>query len=459
MADYGQSSSAPVLLGPNGAPIARVTEANLTETEMGSFDSYQASSFVFPPFNPDIWIASKGYTTLDDMLAMGAVRAPLDTLRDAIVYKGVSVQPAVNEGHDDYKEAQKIATEFEWCLNNMRDEADNVQDPRQAMQETAYAIHTGFSVAEINWRYLEDGPCKGKYGFSGLAHKNCRMIGFDVDKRTMAPRNITSYTPLDGYRFNIPVEKVIRYTYRPREGLPYGWGVGRSGYKHSWSIDFLYKFWNIALEIFGSPFILGKAAPNAIAKARQVIAEIRQGAPAILPQGVEAQIVETAGNGILGFKSAVEHHTQALAYVYLGSTLTSGEGQRSGSLALGQVHSAQQDYGFGGRRKDLEGVWRGQLAVRWVRYNYGRDKEHLTPVITLGNWDEGDTAKLASATKVLLERKVLHPAEPQIREKLGFKPARPEDMERLEAAWNAPEGPIVVNSDNPPANENGEDPQ
>lgn len=448
------SSAVPILYGPSGQPINRLTEHENLETLFGSYDDYQAYSFILPPFNPDLWISSKGFHTLDEMMSYTAIRAPLNTLRDAIVYKGVHVQPAVNDevgNGKDFKFAAEIRDGFEWCLNDIRDEADNYQDPRQAIHEIAYAIHTGFHVAEINWRYIDEGPYKGKLGFSSLAHKNCKQIGFDVDKSTMGVRNITSYTPLTGYRFNLPVEKVIRYTYGPRAGLPYGNGIGRSAYKHGWTIDFLYKFWNIALEMFGTPFILGKAAPNAMALARKTLQQIRQGAPPVLPQGVEADLIEIAGNGVLGFKAAIEHHTQSAAYVYLGSTLTGGTSQGgTNTNALGQVHQTQQDYGFGGRRTDIEVVLTQQLARRWVRYNYGRQFEYLTPRVSLGDWDATDTAKMAAAVKSMVEVKVLHPAEPQIREKLGFGPAKPEDRTRLETEWNASPGPIVVNSDDPP---------
>lgn len=435
-----------ILYGPDGRP-AQLAEQDRFEEVMGAYDGYQAASFRLAPFHPDAFICSRGWSTLEDMLNMAAVRAPLGLIRDAVLYKGWRVEPAITDQADaNYKEAAELASALEYCLHNIEDEAGNVSDFRQDLYEMLYAVHTGFRVSEIVWRVLEEGPWAGKLGFAQFSHKPCKQIGFDLNPRTMAVKNITSYTPLEGFQYNVPVEKVLRYTFAPKDSLPYGSGIGRVVYKHSWSLDFLYRFWNIALETFGSPFILGKAPVQSIKLARDIIQQIRQGAPAVLPSGVEADLVEATGSSLQAFKAAAEHHSQQIAYGYLYNTLSTGEGQRSGSLALGKVHQDSQEYGLGGRRQDVENVLMRQLVRRWVRYNYGPEALGLAPRVTLGDWNEEDMDKLSSAFERLLKARVLHPAEPQIRERLGLSPASPEIREMLERYWSASEGPSTVPS-------------
>jgi len=290
-------------------------------------------------------------------------------------------------------------------------------------------------VSEILWKVFDKHAppaFRGKLGFKSFSAKPCKQIGFDLDPRTFQVRNITSYTPLEGYDFTVPVEKCLRYTYNSRDSLPFGNGVGRAIYKHTWSIDFIYKFWNIALEIFGSPFILGKAAPSALSLARKVLAAIRQGAPAVLPEGVDAELMQVAEGGLSAFLEAVQHHGEQCAYVYLNSTLTTSVGDNGGNRALGQVHQDTTSYGLGGIRADIERVLTYQLARRFVRYNFGPQYVHLTPRLSLGEWDAVDTQQLSSAFSSLIRSNVLHEGEPVIRERLNLPPASPDHQSELE---------------------------
>lgn len=429
------TNTARVILGPDGQP-ARLRESQRTEALLGDYDGYLAASYRLPPFNPDVFIASRGYQVLDDQMTMVAARAPLNIVRSAALYKGWSWEPAIKDQTDPlYSLSAEIAEVLTWACQNIVDELDNVQDFREVLWELLYAVHTGFRVTEIIWRVLDKEDPKeyrGKLGFKAFSAKPCKQIGFDLEPRTFQVRNITSYTPLEGYNFSVPVEKVLRYTYNSRDSLPFGNGVGRANYKHAWSIDFLYKFWNIAQEVFGSPFILGKAAPNAIGLARKVLAEIRQGAPAVLPSGVDAELVQVAAGGLASFLQAVQHHKEECAYGYLNSTLTTTVGDNGGNKALGQVHQDTSSYGLGGVRTDLENVMTFQLARRFVRYNYGPEYLRLTPRLSLGQWDAVDMSTLSTAYSSLISNNVMHEAEPSIRERLNIPPAPPEQATELQ---------------------------
>lgn len=428
-----QASSSLQVLGPNGQP-ARLSPVQRDQSLLGAYDSFNAISFRLPPFNPDALINSKGWQVLDDLLSLSAVRAPYNILREAALYKGWSWSPQV-DGKDadktapEYTRAEEVAAALTYATGNIVDQAGNCQDFRHVLWELLAAVHNGFAVSEINWQSMADGPYKGKWGFSSIAAKPCKQIGFDLDLGTLAVRSITSYTPLNGYTFGLPVEKVLRYTFQPSNNLPYGNGLGRVAYKHGWSIDFLLKFWNIALEMFGSPFILGKAPPGkTLELARNVLAQIRQGAPPVLPTGVDAELIEIAGTGIAGFQAAVAYHTEQLALTYLGSTLTTGTSQGGGTNtnALGQVHQDTQDYGLGYVRTDLENVLTFQLARRFVRYNFGPEALRLTPRLSLGEWDAVDMQQMASAFGGLINNGVVHEAEPVVRSRMGLPPPDPQ---------------------------------
>lgn len=425
-----------VLVDQHGNPLR---SSQRSESLLGHYDGYAAVAMAVPSYNPDVFINSRGWKTLEDMLSMGAVRTPLNIVRDAVLCKGFRVVPAVvDKASADYETAKELADALTYALDNIEDEWGNSTDFRQVLWEMLYAIHTGFRITEINWRTLESGQWAGKWGFSSFGAKPCRQIGFDIDPETMMPRGITAYTPALGYRYS-PVEKVLRYTYAPTNGLPHGQGVGRAVYKHSWSLDFLYRFWNICLEVFGSPFIMAKAPKTSLDFARKILKEIRQGAPGVVPDDVEATLVEMTGQGAASFLKAADHHIQEVGKLYTYAALTSGEGERTGSRALGSVHQDTQSYGLGGRRKDIEKVALYQLVRRWVRYNFGEALLHLAPTISLGETDETDVERLSKSFERLVNAKVLGPFEPQIRESMGLAPLDPEDRERMEAIWANPD--------------------
>jgi phage gp29-like protein len=408
-----------------GSKVARLRASERGGELLGAYQAYLATSYRLPPFSDDALLAQKGYAAVEDQLSLSCVRAPFDIIRDAVLTKGWSWEPAFNDTVRDGQRAEKareIAEALTFDCLNIVDDADNCQDLRQVVRELLVAVHTGFHVTEICWRLHESGPNAGRWGFRCFASKPARQIGFDLDRRTLALNAITSYTPLTGYQFDIPPEKCLLYTYSPKDSLPHGNGLGRVCYKHGWSFDFSLKFLNVAIETFAVPFLLAKAPKASLALVRDVLNQVRQGAPPVLPADADAELVELSGGGIASILSAVEMHRQACAMVYLHNTLTSGVGSEGGNRALGQVHQDTQQYGLDAIRTDVEMVMTHQLARRWMRYNFGPESMEFCPRFSLGQWDTGDRASLATTFETLVRMGTMHPDEPVIRRSLGLPP-------------------------------------
>lgn len=421
----------------SGGKVVRLREGQRDEPLFGHYDAYQAAAFRFPPYNPDALLTAKGYEELDRQMAHAAVYAPLTILRDAILYKGLSVVPWTPDiSQPPPQEAQALADHLTYDLNEIEDAYGNVTDPCEIVRELAYAIHTGFRVAELLWQLREEGPYRGKLGLACVSAKPSQQIGFDVDERTLAVRSFVSYSPAQGYEPGLPIEKALYVRHHPRHNLPYGWAVGRTVYKHTWSLDFIQKFWNLAIEIHGGPNVKATAPQNLRGKVRDAIKELRQCGVLVLPEGTEAELMESSGSRFELFEKAADWHTRQCAYAYLLNTLTAGTDAKSGARSLGEVHQDTQEYGLAALRRMIEGVLNRQLVRRWVRYNYGPDALGFAPQISLGDWDEADAEKWAKAVESLIRSEVLHPDEPYIRERLKAPPMPPElraDMERRRA--------------------------
>lgn len=413
----------------------QMTEAQREEALVGSYDSIFATAYRFAPYNPDALLTARGYQILKEMLTSSAVQAPLNIVLTAVLAKDVKVDPCVqDEASEDYVEAKQISDALDYDLKDIRlPKTDRVQDFKATARDLSTGIYYGFKLIDIGWRLHEDGPNKGKWGFKGFYAKPCRQIGFDLDLDTLDINSVTSYTPVSGYQFDIPLERCLLYTFQGEDNLPYGIGIGRAVYKHWWSIDNLYRFWNICLEIFGTPFILAKAPPGkATALAKAALAKIRQGAVAVLPNNVEAELMQVATGGESGFQQAVEHHIRQIAYAFEHSILSSGEGQHGSTSAGADAHQDTSDYQHCFVRTGIEQVFNQQLVRRWMRYNYGPNKMRLAPKISLGEWDAVDMQGLANAFKTYIDAGVLHPTEPQIRQKGKLAPITPDAKKAME---------------------------
>ena len=115
----------------------------------------------------------------------------------------------------------------------------------------------------------------------------------------------------------------------------------------------------------------------------------------------------------------LEWHNQQIAIGILLQTLTSGEGIRSGSMALGRVHFDILLFGLECMKYDIESAVNSQIVRPLVDYNFGHS---LYPQFSLGNINEKDIVQLSQAMNVLLSHKVVGPKEPVLREMFNLPP-------------------------------------
>lgn len=416
-----------------------LTEAEMLGKMLGAYNGIYATSYKLAPYNPDLLTTQKGFAIYEQMLTMAACRAPHNVRRYAVLQKPWTVVPAITDPGDPRAEqAKTLAEAATWALSNILDpQTDEPQDFRAVLFELLAATWTGFQVTEIHWRRLDDGPFAGKLGFRRFYAAPPQQIGFDLDPADLSVQAIRPYTLAGGYGEPVPPAKVLRYTYTPEQGLPYGRGDGRACYKHWWSLDALLKFWGISLEVWGVPFLKAKypsGNQQARAAALEVLGKIRQGAPALFPDDVDADVIAAGNGGALDvFRSAADWHTQQCATEVLGASLTTGEGRRTGSMALGRVHQDTTQTGLEFIKEDLEALITQQLLRRFVRVNFGPEAVALCPHLSLGDWDESDRLKTAQMFDLLIHSNVVHRRAKFIRHELGLPPLDPGEEEALNA--------------------------
>ncbi|MCL6519023.1 MAG: DUF935 domain-containing protein [Armatimonadetes bacterium] len=283
------------------------------------------------------------------------------------------------------------------------------------------ALAKGFSVCEINYKIIPDGPFAGMVGLESIKSKDPAAFGFEMDEFL----NINGLTIMEsGKTASLPVEKFIIYTYMPEYEMPYGQSDLRAAYKHWWSKEVILKFWNIYLEKFGLPTAKGSYR-RGLPKEQQddllrVLDKIQQETAIVVPEDIRIELIEAQRGGEAGYLAAIEFHNRQIAKAILGQTLTSEEGSRVGSLAMAKVHLDVLCFYLQKLKRDLEDtVVQEQIIRRLVDINFG-PLAKVYPKFVLGSLEDKDIEALGSLIEKLIAGKVVAPNEPWIRKYLGI---------------------------------------
>ena len=391
--------------------------------EIGAWDSMFRSAFRLPPYNPEALLQRHGIDVYEEMMTDAQVRASINTKRYALLARPWQVFAGVGRAHPDSEAAGEARDFVEDALRGLRGPDGGRRDFRHTLFEMMSAFYRGFSLAEMVWRVEEAGRWRGKFTLGGIKFKNPKQIGFDVDE-FLNIRAITSFTPEGGY-VSAPRGKCLLYIYNGKDELPYGDSDLRAVYRHWYAKEKLIELWNLRLQRFGIPLAYVTTQNPADAAGKQLLKwlkDFREDATAVFPSQSKPEVLETAG-GEDTFLSALEWHNQQISIGILLQTLTSGEGIRSGSMALGRVHFDILLFALECMKFDVEAAVNSQIVRPLVDYNFGHG---LYPQFSLGNINEKDVVQLAQAMDVLLNHGVVGAKEPALREMFNLPPLEEE---------------------------------
>ena len=395
-----------------GKPI--LEEVAAAQTRLAS------NAFRLASYSPDDLLSQKGLALYDEMQKDSQVRSCLNTKKFAVLSKGWDVQPASDDPAD-----LEAARFVKFCLEDMR---GSVQD---MLFKVLDALAKGFSICEINFKIVQEGPYAGMVGLDSIKSKDPAAFGFDMDE-FLNIRGLIMMAP--GLKTDLPVDKFIIYTYMPSYELPHGQSDLRAAYKHWWSQEVILKFYNMYLEKFGMPTAKGSYR-RGMPKQQQdqllrVLDKIQQETAIVVPEDVAIELLEAQRGGDAGYLDAIEFHNKQIAKAILGQTLTSDEGSRVGSLAMAKVHLDILGFYLDKLKRDLEEtVMREQVIRPLVDFNFSGQPRAASrqrpayPRFTLGSLEERDLEQVGGLIAKLIDGKVVAPDEPWIREYLGIPAA------------------------------------
>lgn len=191
------------------------------------------------------------------------------------------------------------------------------------------------------WAIAEKVYTPGPHGWTltTLRPKNPEYFGLQLSA-TGAITGLTLELPGESPR-NLPVDRFLIVRHRVRYDRPRGQSDLEAAWPHFRAKRALMRAWQHHLERFAMPTVLGKFERGLPAEEQDAILaalrELQRHTAIVFPSEISIDTLETR-SGTAAFEPALDFHNRELARAILGQTLTTDEGRKTSSLALGRVH-------------------------------------------------------------------------------------------------------------------------
>lgn len=319
--------------------------------------AYQRQSAQVPGVAP----ARLPYSTYEQMQADAMVQTALTIKRLAVVAASIEVRP-----FDESPEARRNADFVEEAFSRLKG------SPADILHQAMDAFAKGWSIQEMIF-----SESNGKIWLDEVVPKNPEYFGLELDPYGSI-RGLTMRIP-DEPQVQLPLEKFVVYRNRAQYGRPRGLSDLDAAHRHWQSKQALLNAWRVHLERFASPTVLGRyergLPPEEQARILGAIQNLHENTAIVFPNEIEVSTLGVSRESSSGFLDAIDFHNREIARSILGQTLTTDEGRRVGSLALGKVHLQVLLLQVNSIRRELaEMVLTEQVVRRLVEVNFGAAK-------------------------------------------------------------------------------------
>lgn len=299
-----------------------------------------------------------GYETYEEMAKDSMVQTVLTLKKLAVMASPTEVVPAA-----DTASARRKAAFVEENLARMDGSVFDV------MTNAMDAFAKGWSVQETVYE-----PGRGRLWLKAVRPKDPALFGLQVDR----------FGRLEGLNLRVPGEeevslpagKFVVYMNRRSYASPKGKSDLDAAYRHWVAKQSLLNAWKLHLEKFAMPTVLGKyergLPPDEQTAILRALQDIQNNTAVVYPSEIDVSLLGGAREPSTGFQEAIEFHNREIARAVLGQTLTTDEGRRVGSLALGKVHLQILMLQVNAVRRELaETVMTEQVIRPLVELNFG----------------------------------------------------------------------------------------
>ena len=230
------------------------------------------------------------------------------------------------------------------------------------------AFSKGWSLQEL---VLE--PSAGHVWIKAVRAKDPSLFGLNVNEFG----TLESLTmQLQGKpALELDPEKFILYRHRHSYARPKGRSDLDAAYPHFVAKQALLAAWKVHLERYAMPTVLGSFQRGLPAEDQAAILSalqrLNENTAIVFPNEIKIDTLGGEKEGSTGFQEAIEFHNREMARAIVGQTLTTDEGRRVGSLALGKVHLQVLLLQLEALRKELaDVVMTEQVLKPLIRWNF-----------------------------------------------------------------------------------------
>ena len=353
------------IIDSKGKQYQEPTKPNFNELASSDYGLYAKGDIL--PYNPDTLVGRRGFYMYDQMRIDDQVKACLTLKKFATLAPSYQIIPASDDEQD-----VEVADFVEYCFNKMQ---GNLSDN---LYEILTALDYGFSITEINYKTFDSGIHQGKIGLKNLKTKRPHHYQFAVDEYSNLLKDGIVYQE-GGADKKYPVNKFLVFSYQKEFGNHFGTSDLRPAYRGYWSKDVLIKMWNIYLERFANPTVLGRYKTND-PSARQSLRNILDNLTAKTSithrmEEFDIQLLESSRNATGDFETALNFYNKAIARSILIPDRLMADGE-TGAYSQAKIHFDVFLWVIQKLRMDLEeNVMNEQLIRRLVAYNFSNVEE------------------------------------------------------------------------------------
>lgn len=242
--------------------------------------------------------------------------------------------------------------------------------PHTILSGAMDAFAKGWSIQESVYAFRD-----GKIWLQAVRPKNPAHFGLVTD----------AYAQIEGVTLRLPGEPEVRlprhkfviYENRPAYGAVRGKSDLDAAHVHWQAKVGLLKAWRLHLERFAMPTVLGKFTRGVPASEQsQLLASLdslNRVTSILYPDDFSIDTIGGEKESSTGFMDAIDFHNREIARAVLGQTLTTDEGRRVGSLAMGKVHLQVLLLQLQAIRQDLaDRVMTEQVVRPLIELNFGK---------------------------------------------------------------------------------------
>lgn len=284
--------------------------------------------------------------------------------------------------------------------------------------EALDCVFKGFSVLEIMW---------------GIAnwHGSAQIIPVDIKARDPfnygfdADHNLLFRSRANPMGEPVPPRKFLVLRNEPYAQNPYGSAVLKEIFWYWYFKKLAVNWQNIFMEKFATPTTVATYPSSNMSTdqtaALQTAIETISNATAIrVPEGITVDFLEAKRRGIGGYMEWIKYCDGQFAKTILGQTLSSDEGQRVGSLALGKVHAETRYEYTADDSKLLDSMVNYELIPWIIDFNFANVTEY--PQYKTHHEPDEDLLEEAKRDETLIAKVGLRVGEDYMYKKYNIPP-------------------------------------